>query len=116
MVQFQILEHYGVVDGIRMLLETIRIKIRWCPKGALDSFPNKLATIEDTVTDEANPDLIRGNVMVDLFDQILELRKRPLPWVYPKHRFVLHGRLRNGLLAEMSVRGEPATLRLVAGT
>ena len=64
MVQFQILEHYGVVDGIRILLDTIRIKIRWCPKGALDSFPNKLTTIEDTAT-EANPDLIRGNVTVD---------------------------------------------------
>src|SRR6266478_4411280 len=97
MFQCQIFEYYRVVDGIRIPLETIRIKIRWCPKRAFDSFPYKLTTIEDTATDEANPDLIRGNVTVNLLDPVLELGKRPLPWVCPKYGFIRHGRFRNGL-------------------
>jgi hypothetical protein len=97
MVKFKVFEYHGVIDGIRIPLETIRIKLRRCSERSLDSFPNELASIKDTATNEANPDIIWGNITVDLLDPILELRKRPLPWICPKHRFVCHGRFWNGL-------------------
>ena len=56
--------------------------------------------MEDATTDEANPDFIRGDITVDLFHPILELCKRPLPWVCPKHGFIdsiCHGRFRRRL-------------------
>ncbi len=49
------------------------------PQGRLYSFkfPNKLATIEDTVADEVN----QASSGTMSRSTILELRKRPLPWV-----------------------------------